>query len=133
EKSSLMATNKKDQGTNQPDELETLSRWLTRADQPRFARAQGNRIWFHLMGRGLVDPVDDFRATNPASHPALLDALTAELVRSRFDLRHVIRLVMNSRAYQLDSTPASGSQEDLINYSHTVVRRLGAEQLLDCV
>ncbi len=130
---SSLAARIKAQGTNQPDELETLSRWLTRPDQPRFARAQVNRIWFHLMGRGLVDPVDDFRATNPASHPALLEALTAELGRSRFDLRHVIRLVMNSRTYQLDSTPAPGSEDDVANYSHTVVRRLGAEQLLDGV
>lgn len=120
-------------GAPSPDELLQLSRWLTRPDQPLFARAQVNRIWFHLMGRGLVDPVDDFRATNPASHPALLEALTAEFVRGGFDLRRVIRLVMNSRTYQLDSTPASGSEDDSMNYSHTVVRRLGAEQLLEGV
>jgi Protein of unknown function (DUF1553) len=83
------------------------------------------------MGRGLVDPIDDFRSTNPASHPALLDALTAELVKSGFDLRQVIRLVMNSRTYQLASEPAKGSEDDVVNYSHTVVRRLTAEQLLD--
>ncbi len=114
------------------DELQELSVWLTRPGHPLFARAQVNRIWFHLMGRGLVDPVDDFRATNPASHPALLDALTAEFVRARFDLRHLIRLIMTSRAYQLDSAPAAGSEDDAMNYSHVVVRRLGAEQLLDC-
>jgi hypothetical protein len=114
------------------DELLRLSSWLTGPDNPRFARAQVNRIWFHLMGRGLVDPVDDFRATNPASHPQLLDALTAEFVKHHFDLRHVIRLVMNSRTYQLSSTPAPGSEEDAVNYSYVRVRRLGAEQLLDC-
>ncbi|MEY2408968.1 MAG: hypothetical protein QOF48_1638 [Verrucomicrobiota bacterium] len=116
----------------QPDELEKLSVWLTRPGNPLFARAQVNRIWFHLMGRGLVEPVDDFRATNPASHPALLEALTAEFLRSKFDLRHVVRLIANSRAYQLDSTPAPGSEDDRLNYSHVLVRRLGAEQLLDC-
>ncbi|HEU0009220.1 MAG TPA: DUF1549 and DUF1553 domain-containing protein [Verrucomicrobiae bacterium] len=114
------------------DELQRLSSWLTSPQNPRFARAQVNRIWFHLMGRGLVDPVDDFRATNPASHPQLLDALTADFVKHKFDLRHVIRLVMNSRTYQLSSTPAPGSEEDAVNYSHVRVRRLGAEQLLDC-
>jgi hypothetical protein len=116
----------------EPDELQQLSVWLTRPDNPRFARAQVNRIWFHLMGRGLVDPVDDFRATNPASHPQLLDALTADFVKHQFDLCHFIRLVMNSRTYQLSSTPVPGSEEDAVNYSHVRVRRLGAEQLLDC-
>jgi len=114
------------------DELQRLGSWLTGPQNPRFARAQVNRIWFHLMGRGLVDPVDDFRATNPASHPELLDALTADFVKHQFDLRHVIRLVMNSRTYQLSSAPAPGSEEDAVNYSHVRVRRLGAEQLLDC-
>ncbi|HRI15981.1 MAG TPA: DUF1549 and DUF1553 domain-containing protein [Verrucomicrobiota bacterium] len=112
-------------------ELDALAVWLTSPQHPLFARVQANRIWFHLMGRGLVDPIDDFRLTNPPSHPALLDALTAELVRSGFDLRSVIRLVMNSRVYQASSVPAKGSEEDSINYSHTVVRRLTAEQLLD--
>jgi len=119
-------------GGVETDELQRLSAWLTRPGNPRFARAQVNRIWFHLMGRGLVDPVDDFRATNPASHPQLLDALTADFVKHEFDLRHLIRLVMNSRTYQLSSAPAPGSEEDAVNYSHVRVRRLGAEQLLDC-
>ncbi len=114
-----------------PTELDALAVWLTAKENPLFARTQANRIWFHLMGRGLVDPIDDFRGTNPASHPALLDALTAELVRSGFDLRHVIRRVMASRAYQASSVPTKGSEDDAMNYSHTVVRRLGAEQLLD--
>ena len=120
-------------GTNAvpPDALDKLARWLTRPENPLFARAQVNRIWFHLMGRGLVDPVDDFRATNPASHPALLEALTQEFLRHQFDLRHVVRLIMNSTAYQLASEPAPGSEDDAINYSHALVRRLGAEQLLD--
>jgi hypothetical protein len=112
-------------------ELDALAGWLTSTNNPLFARTQANRIWFHLMGRGLVDPIDDFRSTNPASHPALLDVLTAELVKSGFDLRHVIRLVMNSRTYQLSSEPTKGSEDDAVNYSHTVVRRLTAEQLLD--
>lgn len=114
-----------------PTELDALAAWLTSPEHPLFARVQANRIWFHLMGRGLVEPIDDFRLTNPASHPALLDALTAELVKSGFDLRHVIRLIVNSRTYQLASEPAPGGGDDPVNYSHTVVRRLTAEQLLD--
>ena len=83
------------------------------------------------MGRGLVDPVDDFRITNPASHPQLLEDLAADFVRSGFDLRHMIRVVMLSRTYQLDSTPNETNADDEANYSHVVPRRLGAEQLLD--
>jgi len=113
------------------DELDALAAWLTDARNPFFARAQVNRIWFHLLGRGLVDPLDDFRATNPASHPALLDELAREFVKSKFDLRHMIRVVMNSRAYQLAAEPNDTNAADESNYSHALVRRLTAEQLLD--
>ena len=112
-------------------ELDALARWVTSPDNPLFARAQVNRIWYHLMGRGLVDPLDDFRSTNPASHPALLEALARELIRSGFDLRHVVRLLVRSRTYQLDSAPAPGTAADTLNYSHPQVRRLSAESLLD--
>ncbi|PYI87433.1 MAG: hypothetical protein DME26_06190, partial [Verrucomicrobia bacterium] len=88
------------QSDSDRDELDALAAWITSPDNPFFARAQVNRIWFHLMGRGIVDPIDDFRATNPASHPALLDALAADFVKHKFDLRHIIRLIMNSRTYQ---------------------------------
>lgn len=111
---------------------EALAAWLTSPTNSLFARVQANRIWFHLMGRGLVDPPDDFRATNPASHPDLLDALARDLVEHGFNLRELIRRMMNSRAYQLASDPAGANGEDEINYSHATSRRLGAEQLLDC-
>jgi hypothetical protein len=114
------------------DELEALAVWMTSPDNTFFARSQANRIWFHLMGRGIVDPIDDFRATNPASHPALLEALAQDFVTHGFDLRHLIRVIMNSRAYQLSSVPNETNREDEMNYSHTVVRRLSAEQMLDC-
>ncbi len=113
------------------DELEALAVWMTRPDNPLFARAQVNRIWFHLMGRGIVDPIDDFRATNPASHPALLAALSGEFVKSGFSLKHVIRLVMNSRAYQTTSAPNETNRDDELNYARPSVRRLTAEQLFD--
>jgi hypothetical protein len=111
-------------------ELDALAMWLT--TNRAFARVQVNRIWYQLMGRGLVDPPDDFRATNPASHPQLLDALADDFVKHKLDVRYVIRLIMNSRAYQLSSEPNDTNGDDEINYSHAIVRRLGAEQLLDC-
>jgi hypothetical protein len=113
-------------------ELNALAAWLTSPDNPLFARAQVNRIWFHLMGRGIVDPIDDFRATNPASHPALLDALAADFVKHNFDLRYIVRLIMNSRAYQLSALPNDTNRDDDMNFSRAYVRRLTAEQLLDC-
>ncbi len=113
------------------DELDALAAWLTDAKNPYFARAQANRIWFHLMGRGLVDPIDDFRATNPASHPELLEELAREFAKHKYDLRWLIRLIVNSRAYQLSAEPNDTNRADEINYSHALVRRLSAEQLLD--
>lgn len=111
--------------------LEELGAWLTSPEHPLFARVQINRIWFHLMGRGLVEPVDDFRATNPPVIPALLDALTRDFVASGFDLRHAIRVICASRAYQLESRPNESNRDDEINFSRALPRRLSAEQLLD--
>lgn len=113
------------------DELDRLADWIASPSNPYFARAQVNRIWFHLMGRGLVDPIDDFRATNPASHPELLESLAKDFVEHNFDVRHVIRRIMNSRAYQLSSEPNATNGDDEMNYSRALVRRLSAEQLLD--
>jgi len=113
------------------DRLFALAEWLTRPDHDRFAQMLVNRTWRHLMGRGLVEPVDDFRATNPPSHPALLQELAVELRSSGFSLKHVLRLIATSDAYQRSSQPNSVNADDEINYSHALVRRLPAEQLLD--
>ncbi len=115
------------------DELKAVGEWLTSPGNPLFAKAQVNRVWYHLLGRGLVDPVDDFRLTNPASHPALLDALAGELVDSGFDLRHLIRLIMLSRTYQLDDNADAAGEPDAAIYARTAPRRLSAEQLYDSV
>lgn len=115
------------------DRLEELAAWLTGPDNRLFARVQANRIWYHLMGRGIVDPIDDFRATNLPSHPELLDELTADFVSSGYDLKHLIRVIMNSRAYQTSSLPNETNTEDTINYSHALVRRLDAEEVLDAL
>lgn len=110
-----------------------FARWLTSPGNPYFARAAVNRVWAQLMGRGLVEPVDDFRNTNPASNPALLDALSASFERSRYNLKHLIRDILNSRTYQLSSTPNETNASDRQNYSHYMTRRLYAETLLDAI
>lgn len=115
------------------DRLELLAVWATAKDNRFFARAQVNRIWFHLMGRGIVEPIDDFRDTNPPTNPPLLAALADDFVAHDFDLRHIIRAIMNSRAYQLSSVPNATNADDERNFSHAAVRRLSAEQLLDAM
>lgn len=114
------------------DELAALAWWMTSAANPFFARVQVNRIWYHLMGRGIVEPLDDFRASNPPSHPELLEALASDFIEHGFDPRHAIRTVMNSRTYQLSSAPNETNLEDETNFSRAVPRRLTAEQLVDC-
>jgi hypothetical protein len=110
-----------------------LARWLTRPDHPLFAPAQVNRIWYHLLGRGIVDPIDDFRGSNPPVNPPLLAELSSDFVAHRFDLRHMIRTIMNSRVYQHSSTPNRTNADDEVNFSRGLVRRLTAEQLLDAM
>lgn len=113
------------------DRLDAVAQWITSAKNPYFARMQVNRIWFNLMGRGIVDPVDDFRATNPPSHPELLDKLAQDFVAHHYDARYIIRLIMASKIYALSSTPSDTNADDEVNDSHVVPRRLTAEQLLD--
>jgi len=109
------------------DELQALAEWLPHS--PMFARTQVNRIWAQLMGRGIVDPLDDFRASNPPTHPELLDTLVKEFTSHGYDLRHLIRTIMASRTYQLASD--GGDAGDELNYSHALIRLLCAEQILD--
>lgn len=113
------------------DPLAELAAWLTTADNPFFARMQTNRIWYQMMGRGIVDPIDDFRLTNSPSHPELLDWLTQDFVDHGFDLQRMVRLIANSSTYQLSADVSPLNAADELNYSHAVVRRVSAEQLLD--
>lgn len=118
------------------DRLQLLSSWLTSPENRMFARAQVNRIWYHIMGVGLVEPVDDLRATNPPSHPELLEKLTDQLIENDFSLKHLVRTIVNSRTYQLDSELdrsqlGQGEALDARLLAQAVVRRLTAEQLLD--
>src|SRR5262249_17879528 len=100
---------------------------------PWFARNVANRAWAHFLGRGLVEPVDDVRATNPPSNPELLDALAAHLVASKYDVKALIRAITASRTYQLSSRPNATNEKDGQNYSRALLRRLPAEVLLDAV
>lgn len=113
------------------DRLEKLAEWVVHPDNPFFAKAQANRIWFHLFGQGLVEPNDDFRASNPPSNPELLDALAKDLIQQKHDLRALVRRIMQSRAYQLSSVPNNTNKDDQTSFSHAMVRPLQAEQLLD--
>jgi hypothetical protein len=108
-----------------------LARWMTA--HPYFAEAAVNRIWSHFFGRGIVDPVDDFRSTNPPSHPDLLAALAKDFREHGHDLRRLMRTIVTSRAYQLSSRPNGSNREDVVNYSHALPRALDAEVLLDAV
>ncbi len=115
------------------DRLQVLADWVADVRNPFFARAQANRIWAHLLGRGLVDPIDDFRDSNPPSNEALLDALANDLSENHFDLRHLVKTIVNSTTYQLSDVPNETNRDDETNFSHSLVRSLQAEQLLDAV
>ena len=110
-----------------------LADWMTGKDNPLFARAVVNRYMSYLMGRGLVEPVDDMRSTNPPSNPALMDALAKQFADSGFNLKELMRTVMTSRLYQLDSQPTPGNIGDRRFYSHYQVKRLKAEPLVDAI
>lgn len=116
-----------------PDWRTALAAWITSRDNPYFARSFANRYWGWLIGRGLVEPVDDLRATNPPSHPELLDRLAREFIEHGYDGRHLVRLICESATYQRASelTPTRDGDGRLL--THRVPRRLPAEVLLDAV
>lgn len=107
--------------------------WLAQPDNPFFARAAVNRVWGEIMGRGIVDPVDDFRASNPPTNEALLDALAKDFMRHGYDLKHLIRTILCSRVYQLSSEPSQYNIGDMRNFARSYRRRLPAEVMLDAV
>jgi hypothetical protein len=110
-----------------------LADWLTAKDNTYFARSIVNRYMSYLLGRGLVEPVDDLRSTNPPTNPELMDALAKHFAESGFDLKQLIRVIMTSRLYQLDSQPTEQNVLDQRFYSHYHVKRLPAEPLLDAI
>ena len=119
--------------TAPPDRLQRLATWIGDKRNNRFATTQANRIWAQLMGQGIIDPVDDFRSTNPPSNPELLDGLREEFVNHNFDTRHLMRVIMNSTTYQLSSTPNATNKNSSRTFARTELRRLTAEQTLDAV
>jgi hypothetical protein len=115
------------------DRRDVLADWLTSNDNPYFAKSVVNRIWYHLNGKGIVDPVDDFRDSNPSANDELLDALAKDFAAHKFDAKHVIRVIMNSRTYQLSAQGNELNKDDNKYFSHAVTKLLSAEQLLDAL
>lgn len=115
------------------DPREELVDWMVRPDNPYFARAFVNRMWAHFFSRGLVEPLDDLRLTNPAANEPLLAALTASFVDSHFDMRHIVRMICTSTTYQLSSLGRPESLEDTQFHSRFYPQRLTAEVLLDAI
>ena len=119
-------------GTDE-DPRAKLTEWMTDPKNPYFAKALVNRYWKHFLGRGLVDPEDDLRATNPATNPELLDALAAHFTASKFDMKKLIRTICTSKVYQLSAVPNEHNAGDAQNYSRFLPKRLNAEVLLDAI
>jgi len=112
---------------------EQMAKWLVSPKNPYFAKSYVNRLWAYLLGVGLIEPIDDIRAGNPPSNPALLDKLTEEFVQSGFNTRHMFRVICKSRIYQLSVNTNPFNKDDEINYSHALARRLSAEVLFDAI
>ena len=119
--------------TDGKDRRVVLAEWMTSNENPFFAKSVANRIWAHFAGVGIVNPVDDFRASNPASNPELLDALAAKIIEYKYDIKQLVRDICNSQTYQRTTVPVPGNEDDLRNYSHATVRRIPAENMLDCI
>ena len=119
--------------TPDADRRDAFVEWLTSKDNPYFAKSYANRVWSYFFGRGIIEPVDDIRGSNPASNPALLDALTDDLVKNIFDTRKLMRSICTSRTYQLSLHANQWNNDDKMNFSHALPRRLSAEEIMDAV
>ncbi len=115
------------------DPRESLADWMTSSENDYFAKVQVNRIWAILMGRGLVEPVDDLRSTNPPSNPELFDALARDFQASGFDLKHLLKMITLSHVYSHSSLPNESNVSDRVNYSRHYRHRLLAEVLMDAI
>ena len=119
--------------TGLTDRRTALASWLTQPDNGFFAKAIANRIWSHYLGRGLVEPIDDIRETNPATNEPLMKALAQHMVDVKFDLREFTRTLLQSQVYQLSSEANEANRDDQQNFSHAAYRTLPAEALLDAI
>lgn len=112
---------------------EQVAKWITSPQNPYFAKSYVNRMWSYLLGVGLIEPIDDIRAGNPPTNPALLDALTEDFIKGGFDTRKLVKTICKSRTYQLSLATNRWNKDDEINYSHATARRLPAEVLFDAI
>jgi WD40 repeat protein len=112
---------------------EKLAAWMTSPDNQYFGRSYVNRLWGYLFGIGIIEPIDDIRAGNPATNPELLDFLEDEFIQGGFNVRHILKLICKSRTYQLSVKTNRWNDDDQINFSHASARRLPAETLLDTI
>jgi len=119
--------------TTPPTRREQVAKWVTSGQNQYFAKSYVNRIWSYLLGVGLIEPVDDIRAGNPPTNPALLDALTEDFIKSGFNTQKLIKTICKSRTYQLSLSTNKWNKDDEINYSHALARRLTAEVLFDSI
>ena len=119
--------------TNGKDRREVLVKWLASPDNPYFATSVANRVWAHFFGLGIVEPVDDVRVSNPASNPELYEALGAKFTSYNYDFKQLVRDICNSQTYQRASAANASNEQDTKNFSHSRIRRIPAESLLDCL
>lgn len=115
------------------DPRRALAQWISDPNNALFAKNIANRVWAHLMGRGVIEPIDDIRVSNPPTNAKLLNGLSARLVELKFDLRSFVREICNSRVYQLSSEPTESNASDTRQFSHAKLRRLRADVLLDSI
>jgi hypothetical protein len=115
------------------DRRVVLAKWLASPQNPWFASSFANRVWAHFMGIGIVEPVDDFRVSNPASNPELLEALGKRFTDTKYDLKALVRDICNSRTYQRTTRKNESNASDDRNFAHALVRRIKAENLLDTI
>jgi hypothetical protein len=115
------------------DRREKLVDWLMTPDNPFFAKVEVNRLWSQMIGRGIVEPIDDFRDSNPPSNAPLLEALAADFVAHKYDRKHILRTILKSRTYQTSATALPLNKDDVKYFSHARVRLLAAEPLLDAI
>ena len=125
--------NHTDQLSDSASRRDQLAHWITSPQNQYFARSYVNRLWGYLFGPGIIEPIDDIRAGNPPSNPELLDALTRDFIESGFDVQHMLRVICNSRTYQHSLSVNRWNDDDRINYSHSLPRRLPAEVLFDAI
>jgi hypothetical protein len=115
------------------DRRAVLAAWMTSAENPFFATSVANRVWSHFFGKGIVEPVDDIRVSNPASNPELFQQLGKKLIEYKYDFKQLVRDICNSQAYQRSVERNDSNMTDVRNFAHGNVRRIPAEMLLDCI